>query len=462
MLRRAAQLGYRVRRRLSRDTRDALLEYDNATRRREAAWALSEADRHAWVLEELRRAVRYAAETPFWRRRFEASGLDWSGAFSFADYSKLPVLERQDIARHGEDLLHPAVARAARRKMATGGSTGVPTVTWTGPRERGWGESAIEQYERRIGILPTDRRVFLWGHNLDPVTRSTVRDRVEDWMWNRTWLDCFRLSKDVLLEYHGSLQRTAPDVVVCYASALVSLAQVVATLRDTSLRYPRKAFITGGEKLYPHERELVQRVFRCAVHERYGGRDLGMVAFQASQLTTALEVDWANVYAEAEAAGSTSSLLITKLHADAMPMFRYRTGDVIRPSDNHVLPGPLFVLDEVLGRDLQQIWMPDGTWMHAIAVPHLMKDFNVSGFQLHQRKDLSVELLICPGDNFSAADADEIVRNLSLNLPRLAIDVRYVAEIPRTPSGKVLPVISDAALDRSGPAVRAAWNGPES
>ena len=463
MLRRAAQHGYRVRRRFDPETRSALLECDAASRRREAAWALTAADRDSWVLEELRRAVRYAAEIPFWRRRFESSGLDWRLAVLVcrlreASGSGAPRYRQARLRR----CFHPAVPRSARRKMATGGSSGAPTVTWTGPRERGWGESAIEQYERRLGVLPTDRRVFFWGHNLDPVARSTVRERVEDWMWNRTWLDCFRLSRDVLLDYHDSLQRTAPDVVVCYASALVSLAQVVESLGRTTLRYPRKAFITGAEKLYPHQRELVERVFGCSVYERYGGRDLGLVACQLSHQTTVLDVDWANVYAEPETATDTSSLLITKLHADAMPMFRYRSGDVIRPPRDHVFPGPLFALDEVVGRELQQIWMPDGTWMHGTVVPHLMKDFNVTGYQLHQRSDLSVELLICPAEGFSAADEAEMVRNLSMNLPSLTIDVRHVSEIPRTPAGKVLPVISDATRDRRGTWAHATSFGPKS
>jgi phenylacetate-CoA ligase len=448
LLRRAARHGYRVRRRLGRKTRAALLEYDVASHRREAAWALTGTDRNAWILDELRRAVRYAAEVTFWRRRFEASGLDWSSPFSFADYARLPTLERHEIAGHGEELLHPGVPASDRRKMATGGSSGEPTVTWTGPRERGWVESAIDQSERRVGVEPTDRRVLFWGHSLDPVTRSTVRERVEDWVLNRSWLDCFRMSREVLLEYHESLQRKAPDVVVCYASALVSLAQVVEGLDRTNLRYPRKAFITGAEKLYSHQRELIQRVFGRPVYERYGGRDLGLVAWQQDTATTRLDVDWANIYAERETAtADTATLLITKLHADAMPMFRYRSGDIVRAARDHAFPGPLLALDEVVGRELQNVLMPDGNWIHPTVVPHLMKDFNVAGYQLHQLSDFSIELLICPAEAYSSAEEAEIVRNLSMNFPGLTINVRHVSEIPKTPAGKVLPVISDVARD---------------
>src|SRR6476661_3814731 len=167
--------------------------------------------------------------------------------------------------------------------MATGGSSGKPTVVWTGPVERGWGESGIEHFERRVGVQPGDRRALLWGHNLDPVARAGARDRLEDWVENRQWFDCFRLSDGTLLEFHEELERFRPKVMVAYASALGALADTLERAGAKTPGYPTLGFITGAEELYDDQRAMIERVFRRPVYERYGGRDLGLIGAQAPQ-----------------------------------------------------------------------------------------------------------------------------------------------------------------------------------
>ena len=43
-----------------------------------------------------------------------------------------------------------------------------------------------------------------------------------------------------------------------------------------------------------------------------------------------------------------------------------------------------FSLKEVVGRDLDRIWLRDGRFVHGIKLPHLLKDFPVKDFMLIQ------------------------------------------------------------------------------
>src|SRR5207244_12432782 len=90
----------------------------------------------------------------------------------------LPTREREDIHRAGRALVSVAVPSADLRQDATGGSTGVPTVIWLGPSERGWRESGIEHYMRRIGLPRGIRAAALWGHHLDPKAGDGLGDRL--------------------------------------------------------------------------------------------------------------------------------------------------------------------------------------------------------------------------------------------------------------------------------------------
>ena len=397
-----------------------------------------------WILHRLRFTVRRAyKDIPFYRERFDASGFDPSADFTFDDYSRLPILERSELANAGKALRATTLPAELIRQDATGGSTGQPTIIWTGPEERGWRESGTEHFMRRLGVPKGSSVALLWGHHLDPVGSDRLADRLRAFAENVRWFDCLRLSPEFLQEYDRQLRGWRPRCLIAYASALGALAEEVA--RSGALPdYPRRCFVTGAEKLMPHHRRLIESVFQRPVYERYGSRDIGLMGFQTTRdEAPPYEVDWANVLLEPETDGAEASIIVTKLHADAMPMLRYRVGDVGRFPEASRAGTPALVLHAVIGRDSDRVWLPNGRWVHGIAFPHLMKDFPVREFQIHQAQDYSVTIAIVPGDQFSAADSEAIVRTVQSNLPGLPIAVRLVTEIPRTRSNKWRPVITE-------------------
>jgi len=55
----------------------------------------------------------------------------------------------------------------------------------------------------------------------------------------------------------------------------------------------------------------------------------GLMGFQLlPHHTHDFTIDWANIFIEPETNGPDADILVTKLHADGMPMIRYRIGDV--------------------------------------------------------------------------------------------------------------------------------------
>jgi phenylacetate-CoA ligase len=438
----------RVERRLRPGTRPALRAFEAGLAFRRAAqdWDLER--RRRWILLRLRAVVRRAcAESAFYRERFIAAGLDPRSDFGFEDFARLPPLTRQDVHAHAATLRSPAVAGAQLRRDATGGSTGEPTEVWLGPEERGWQESGNEHYLARVGVPRGSRTAYLWGHHLDPVARESWRERARDLADNVRWLDCFRLSPSVLARYHAELQRRPPARLVAYASALAALAEEVLA-RGWRARYPTRCCVTGAERLAPWQRALAREAFGRPVHARYGSRDAGLVAFQVDP-DGGYEVDWANTLVEPLSAGAVAPILLTKLHADGMPMLRYRVGDLGRFSAGSRPGHPVFTLDDVLGRELDRLWLPDGRWVHGVELPHLMKDHPVREFQVVQRADYSVVVQAVPGAGFDAAHGRRILEALGDNLPGLPLSLELVAAVARTPAGKLRVVVSEVEARRS-------------
>ncbi len=411
-------------------------------RERAAGWPLDQ--RREWILARLREAVRRAwSSTPYYRELFDEIGFDPRGDFTFDDFAALPTLERADVHRAGSALVSVTVPPSELRRDATGGSTGVPTVVWLGPSERGWRESGMEHYMRRIGLPPGARAASLWGHHLDPTASDGLRERCRAFLDNSRELECFRLSPSALAGYHVALERWRPRYLLAYASALGALAAEVGA-RGWRPSYPTQCLVTGAEKLMPKDRELIQSVFGRPVHERYGSRDVGLIAFQLDpRQSLELEIDWANVLVEPDTREPVSSILVTKLHADGMPMIRYRVGDLARfPAGSR--PGhPTFGFEEVLGRELDRIWLPDGRWIHGIEFPHMMKDHPVREYQVVQRDDASVTVRLVPASSFGENNRAGILRTLRANLDGLAVSLELCEALPRTRANKVRFVLSE-------------------
>jgi phenylacetate-CoA ligase len=405
-----------------------------------------------WILARLRHAVRAAySETEFYRDRFKSIGFDPFSDFGFDDLALVPPLEREDIRLGGASLRSPRVPRRLLRWDSTGGSTGEPTEVWRGPEELGWNESGTEHFMRMIGLPRGSSTGLLWGHHLDPVASDRWRDRLRFAAENIRWFDCLRLSPEVFAQYHQQLQQWRPACIVAYAGALGTFADYLAHAAHDPAAYPTKAFVTGAEKLLPQHRAAVGSVFGLPVHERYGTRDVALIGFQLDPARSLdFTVDWANVVVEPEHDGTTSSILITKLHADAMPMIRYRVGDIAHfPSDAN--PGhPTLMLHEVLGREVDRIWLPDGRWVHGAAFPHLLKDYGVKLFQIVQAADFSVVLNIVPGAEYRQDANEAVIGTLRANLRDIPISLELVSDIPRTRSNKWRPVVSHVDLQQFG------------
>ena len=241
-----------IRRGWRKDMRPIFENYQQGLKFRREAKNWSEEQKCEWILARLRFSVRRAAaETGYYHELFQKIGFDAKADFSFEDFAKLPVLERDDISNAGGKLITNIIPRNKLLKDATGGSTGTPTEIWLGAEERGWAESAIDFSFEKIGIPAGAKTAYFWGHHLDPQAADNFRDRVRSFVTNVRYFDCFRLSPEILEQYHAEFEKWSPDCIVAYASALGHFAEY---LREKGIRpknYPHICFVTGAEKLFP-------------------------------------------------------------------------------------------------------------------------------------------------------------------------------------------------------------------
>jgi phenylacetate-CoA ligase len=148
--------------------------------------------------------------------------------------------------------------------------------------------------------------------------------------------------------------------------------------------------------------------------------------------------------------GEAGELVITSLINDAMPMIRYRTGDIGVKTEGFCTCGRTSpILKEIVGRIADFIVTPDGRH-----VSHLNFVFEVTSniieAQLVQEKidELTVNLIVHP--DYNDNDKKLILAGLrSLLGEEMKITIQVVEEIQRTKEGKLKFVISKVPIQFS-------------
>jgi len=178
------------------------------------------------------------------------------------------------------------------------------------------------------------------------------------------------------------------------------------------------SIVTSAEGLEPDERALVERVFGCPVFNRYGCREVSVLASECPA-HTGLHVMAEGLLVEIETPqgpagpGEMGSILITDLLNDGMPLVRYRIGDLGSWAPGECPCGRgLPTLERIWGRAYDFVGTPDGRRYHGEFFMYLFEDLRranagVQGFQVTQDGDV---LVVCPGTQLTEADCAAVRR----------------------------------------------------
>lgn len=425
---------------------------------------LSRADLEWLQRQKLNRLLGVAlAHSPWHAARLRAAGLAErieAGAVELADLARLPRMDKQDARQHRDALVWTSVPGGAFR-YNTGGSSGEPLIFHFG-RERQASDAAGRMRARRWwGVEPGEREVYLWGAPVELAKTDRIKT-LRDRLINQLVLNAFAMSPARMDEYLEALAAWRPVCLYGYASSIALLAAHAEARGRAPLGLSRLSVVcTTGEPLYPHQRELIGRVFGAPVANEFGSRDIGFTAHEApggsmlllseSHVLEVLDEDGRPC-----APGEPGEAVITGLTSAAQPFIRYRTGDVVALADRRDPGGRgLHVLDTVDGRQTDFVVHEDGTIMHALAVIYVLRAVDgIDQFKCVQHTRRNFEVLVVPNARWSADSTAAVVRGLQARLgDGVAVEVRVVDAIAPEASGKHRYVVShvppDAALASS-------------
>jgi phenylacetate-CoA ligase len=423
---------------------------------------LAELERTQWLSHDAMRDLQTGrlnallqsalAHCPWHADRLREAGLDdaaRAGAVTLGDLSRLPTMNKRDARDNVEQLVWREVPGGVF-EYTTGGSSGEPLIFYFGRARQAADAAGRLRARRWWGVQPGEREVYLWGApvELNKTDRiKTLRDRLV----NQLLLNAFEMSPARMDEYLAAVQAWNPKAVYGYASSLALLA-AHAESRGIRPKLPALRVVsTTGEPLFPHQRELIERVFGVPVSVEYGARDAGLMALQSPE-GALLQMSETHLVEVLDGAGNPveeGEAVITSLVSAAQPFIRYRTGDVVRRSGKADPGGRgLDVLDAVIGRQTDFIVAADGRIMHALAVIYVLRAIpGVAQFKLIQHTVDRMEVQVVPDARWNDAAREAVLGGLRSRLgTALMIDLKLLDAIAPEASGKYRYVISHVPL----------------
>jgi len=248
------------------------------------------------------------------------------------------------------------------------------------------------------------------------------------------------------------LRKLNPDVLDGYASSIFLVARELE--KGYNERIHPKLIFPSAEMLTEQMRETIISAFDLNPLDQYGCVEVGRTAWECHE-HTGYHMDIESVVmefvreGEQVSYGERGEIVYTCLYNYAMPMIRYRIGDVGVPSDESCPCGRgLPLMKRLEGRKDAYIKTPSGRIFSPIIWTVLLRPYNLVQFKVIQEKVDKIRIKIIPSKIFNQQTVESIKKDINNVLgEEVRLIVEIVKEIPRDSSGKIRSVISKINIE---------------
>ena len=392
----------------------------------------------------------HAAEhVPFYAKTFADPRIDDNGIIDPAWFRSRPILLREHVQDCQDALTSRALhlEPAPPRPFETAGSSGSPVRTL-------WSRHAntrLVAFESRLfewmGVNPLDRccSIYHTAHSERPASRqpwylgsdgppasakgmSTPVSELIDW----------------LFEQQPALLIGAPTIV----RELVTFSQETGT-RIEGLNH----VLTVGETMRDGFDQMVRDAWWSRLFDKYASREVGIMAVSCPD-SPYMHIQAENTFVELlrddgtpADDGETGSVIVTNLHNTAMPIIRYKIGDMAVAGPPCPCGRGLPTLRRILGKERDMLTQPDGQkFFIFLNTNDITKRVPVRRFQVRQKTPTLVHLRYVTPEPLTQKQEASLHTYLLDRLPEgMAVETHRCDDIPRLAKGKYRDIMSDVS-----------------
>jgi phenylacetate-CoA ligase len=299
---------------------------------------------------------------------------------------------------------------------------------------------------RALMLLRTIYAGWRFGEPVMQTGMAVQRGLLKTWkdrFLRITYRSAFDLSPVVLDSYLALIVKRRLRYVTGYAQSIYLLAQ---RAKQTGFDGQLDAAVTWGSNLLPQFRATIREAFGCETYDSYGIGEGMQIAAQSMHSKGLLHQFSLHVAAEIVReghpvpSGERGEIVLTRLNPGAMPLVRYRVGDVGRAAANQPETGginlPLWA--GVDGRTSDIVNTPSGNQLIVEFFFGIMQYApSIALFQIIQTAVDTLHVKIVTTPEFVPADWERVAAIIrAKGDPELKFELEIVPDIPLEPTGK--------------------------
>ena len=380
---------------------------------------------------------------PYYRDVFDSLKVKPEDIRTPEDLHAFPLLSREHIQGLPlKTFIAKDVDVSRCKSFTTSGTTGTPLKIyyrrsdWT-LLNLGWLRVFLSS-----GMNPWHRRVAFTGQQ-NPQQRKSWYEHLR--LWRRKDISTWGRHEEWIEE----IRRWKPQVLMGYSMTLRVLAEACEKYDIRDIR-PRILFSTSG-MLDEACRKYLRAIFLSRIIDIYASYEAGCIAWECEKCS-GYHVSSDTLVVEVlkngrpASPGEEGEVVITNLHSYAMPLIRYRQGDIVTVSGRRPACGRGFpLLENIQGRINDCIVLKNG---HRISSqPFFFCVQLVPGvrrWQIFQERIDRIKVTIEPNDAFTESSRQLLEDNLrDLVKDQLSIEIALVDSIPISPASKFRQVSSN-------------------
>lgn len=388
---------------------------------------------------------------PYYHGIFDRIGLIKNGRVDLSRFGRIPMLTKEIMRQHGEELTSRDYTTRKWYYNSSGGSTGEPVRFIQDYIYKKWGEAAFYYwYKDIVGIdEPEVKKVILWGSG--GIYFRVLREwksKIHNWLKNTVYLNSFKMTEQDIDRYIKTINSYKPDLIRGYAGSLYELCRY-AERRDMEV-YTPQLVVSSAEMLTGEMRAEIEKVLGAKVYDYYGSRETNNIAGECREglmhiLAFRNYIEILDNNNQPVKEGEEGRAVVTNLHNYSMPFIRYDIGDMAVLGPNECKCGsPLPTLRKITGRITDHFVGEDGALFSGPVLTGTLnlKDW-VKEFQIIQEDYKRVRFLIVGNENVNESEKREVEDKIKFLLGQdCQIVWDFVGEIPKTPQGKYLYIKS--------------------
>lgn len=428
--------------------------YENMMKSLERFEYIGEEEIELLQFQKLQRIIRHVYSTvPYYRNLMENMKLTPKDFNALKDLQKLPILTKNIVTQHFNDLISRAYKRRQLYEGHTSGTTGSPFHVLYDKNTVIAHNAAIWWFRKMQGFEFGRPYATILGRVIVPLNQT----RPPFWRFNRFWnqlfLSSFHLKDENLKYYFEAMRRYKIEAIQAYPST----AYILAKYLDKRDDYFAINFVfTSSETLLPIQRETIAKRFKCKVYDSYGLAEKTAYLSECNKFEGYhLHPDYGIVEIlddknEPVPKGHFGKIVATGLNNYAMPLIRYEVGDISRYKLSQCSCGRnLHLLDGVTTKAEDIVVTPEGRLISSSVLTHPFKPLhNITKSQIIQTDMHSLLIKIVRGNGYNPNDGKLLLKEMRKRVGKnISITINYVNDIPNEKSGKYRWVVSTVPLN---------------